>query len=70
MLLASALGWMYYLWIGLFAAIIFGEKSWSQDGILVARIKGAAFVIIGLFTMVGIINLQNNVTVNNVHASS
>ena len=52
------------------AAIIFGEKIWSRHGIWVARITGAAFVIIGLFTMVRIINLQNNATVNNMHASS
>ena len=64
-LLMVALGWMNLLWMGLFAAIIFGEKIWSRHGIWVARITGAAFVIIGLFTMVGIITLQNNVTVNN-----
>jgi predicted metal-binding membrane protein len=69
-LLMVALGWMNLLWMGLFAAIIFGEKIWSRHGIWVARITGATFVIIGLFTMVGIINLQNNVTVNNMHASS
>ena len=68
--LMVALGWMNLLWMGLFAAIIFGEKIWSRYGIRVARITGTAFVIIGLFTMVGIINLQNNVTVNNMHASS
>jgi predicted metal-binding membrane protein len=68
-LLMVALGWMNLLWMGLFAAIIFGEKIWSRHGIWVARITGAAFVIIGLFTMVGIITLQNNFVVNNMHTS-
>jgi len=69
-LLMVALGWMNLLWMGLFAAIIFGEKIWSRHGIWVARITGTGFVIIGLFTMVGIITLQNNVTVNNMQGSS
>jgi len=65
-----ALGWMNLLWMGLFAAIIFGEKIWSRYGIWVARITGTGFVITGLFTMVGIITLQNNVTVNNMQGLS
>jgi hypothetical protein len=65
-----ALGWMNLLWMGLFAAIIFGEKIWSRYGIWVARITGTGFVITGLFTMLGIITLQNNVTVNNMQGSS
>ncbi|MRN40779.1 MAG: hypothetical protein FIO02_07035 [Nitrosopumilales archaeon] len=69
-LLMVALGWMNLLWMGLFAAIIFGEKIWSRYGIWVARITGTGFVITGLFTMVGIITLQNNVTVNNMQGSS
>jgi predicted metal-binding membrane protein len=69
-LLMIALGWMNLLWMGLFAAIIFGEKIWSRYGIRIARITGAGFVIIGLFTMVGIISLQNNVIGNNMQGSS
>ena len=69
-LLMVALGWMNLLWMGLFAAIIFGEKIWSRYGIWIARITGAGFVIIGLFTMVGIISLQNNVIGNNMQGSS
>jgi predicted metal-binding membrane protein len=69
-LLMVALGWMNLLWMGLFAAIIFGEKIWSRYGIWVARITGTGFVITGLFTMLGIITLQNNVTVNNMQGSS
>ena len=69
-LLMVALGWMNLLWMGLFAAIIFGEKIWSRYGIWIARITGTGFVITGLFTVVGIITLQNNVIGNNMHASS
>ena len=69
-LLMVALGWMNLLWMGLFAAIIFGEKIWSRYGIWVARITGTGFVITGLFTMLGIITIQNNVTVNNMQGSS
>ena len=68
-LLMIALGWMNLLWMGLFAAIIFGEKIWSRYGIWIARITGTGFVITGLFTMLGIIALQNNVIGNNMHAS-
>ena len=69
-LLMVALGWMNLLWMGLFAAIIFGEKIWSRYGIWIARTTGTGFVIIGLFTMVGTITLQNSVIGNNMHASS
>ncbi len=50
---------------------IFGVvlKIWSRYGIWIARITGTGFVIIGLFTMVGIITLQNNFIVNNMHTS-
>jgi len=68
-LLMVALGWMNLLWMGLFAAIIFGEKIWSRYGIWIARITGTGFVIIGLFTMVGIITLQNSFIVDNMHTS-
>jgi len=69
-LLMVALGWMNLIWMGLFAAIIFGEKIWLRYGIWIARITGTGFVIIGLFTMVGTITLQNSVIGNNMHASS
>jgi predicted metal-binding membrane protein len=69
-LLMVALGWMNLIWMGLFAAIIFGEKIWLRYGIWIARITGTGFIIIGLFTMVGTITLQNSVIGNNMHASS
>jgi predicted metal-binding membrane protein len=69
-LLMVALGWMNLLWMGLFAAIIFGEKIWSRYGIWVARIAGTGFVITGLFTMVGLITPQNNVNMQGSNSSS
>src|SRR2546421_9604614 len=69
-LLMVALGWMNLLWMGLFAAIIFGEKIWSRYGIWVGRIAGTGFVITGLFTMVGLITPQNNVNMQGSNSSS
>nr|MDQ6865831.1 DUF2182 domain-containing protein [Thermoproteota archaeon] len=69
-LLMVALGWMNLLWMGLFAAIIFGEKIWSRYGIWVARIAGTGFVITGLFTMVALITPQNNVNMQGSNSSS
>ena len=69
-LLMVALGWMNLLWMGLFAAIIFGEKIWSRYGIWIARIAGTGFVITGLFTMVGLITPQNNVNMQGSNSSS
>ena len=69
-LLMVALGWMNLLWMGLFAAIIFGEKIWSRYGIWIARIAGTGFVITGLFTMVALITPQNNVNMQGSNSSS
>jgi len=69
-LLMVALGWMNLLWMGLFAAIIFGEKIWSRYGIWVARIAGTGFVITGLFTLVGLITPQNSVNMQGSSGSS
>lgn len=51
-LLMVALGWMNLLWMGLFAAIIFGEKIWNK-GIWVARAAGVGLVIGGVFMLIG-----------------
>jgi predicted metal-binding membrane protein len=56
-LLMIALGWMNLLWMGLFAGIIFGEKVWSK-GILVARVAGTGFVMVGLLTIFGLITIN------------
>jgi predicted metal-binding membrane protein len=56
-LLMVALGWMNLLWMGLFAAIIFGEKIWSRHGIWIARLTGLGFVVAGLFALLGIFTL-------------
>jgi predicted metal-binding membrane protein len=49
-LLMIALGWMNLVFMGLFAAIIFGEKIWSK-GIWVSRMVGIGFIALGLISM-------------------
>jgi predicted metal-binding membrane protein len=51
-LLMVALGWMNLLWMGLFAAIIFGEKIWKR-GIWVARAAGVGLIIAGILMLMG-----------------
>jgi predicted metal-binding membrane protein len=53
-LLMVALGWMNLLWMGLFAAIIFGEKIWSR-GIGVARAAGIGLAIVGILVAAGLV---------------
>jgi hypothetical protein len=61
-LLMVALGWMNLLWMGLFAAIIFGEKIWSK-GIWVARGVGLGLIIVGIFVAAGMLpSLISSVT--------
>ena len=61
----NALGWMNILWMGLFAAIIFAEKVWSR-GIWIARVAGIAFILIGLFSITGIVSIS---TEDGMHGS-
>ncbi len=65
-LLMIALGWMNILWMGLFAAIIFAEKVWSR-GIWIARVAGIAFILIGLFSITGIVSISTEE--NGMHGS-
>jgi predicted metal-binding membrane protein len=51
-LLMVALGWMNLLWMGLFAAIIFGEKMWYR-GIWIARAAGIGLTITGVLVAAG-----------------
>lgn len=51
-LLMVALGWMNLLWMGLFAAIIFGEKIWNK-GIWIARAAGVGLAVAGIFMLAG-----------------
>ncbi|HXV38297.1 MAG TPA: DUF2182 domain-containing protein [Nitrosopumilaceae archaeon] len=48
-LLMIALGWMNLLFMGFFAAIILGEKTWSK-GIWIARIAGIGFIVLGVLS--------------------
>lgn len=54
-LLMVALGWMNLLWMGLFAAIIFGEKIWKK-GIWVARAAGIGLAIAGILMLMGYVS--------------
>jgi predicted metal-binding membrane protein len=56
-LLMVALGWMNVLWMGVFAAIIFGEKVWIRGGRWVARGTGVSFLILGALSIFGIIEI-------------
>jgi predicted metal-binding membrane protein len=56
-LLMVALGWMNVLWMALFAAIIFGEKVWIRGGRWVARGAGIGFLILGVSSIIGMIEI-------------
>jgi predicted metal-binding membrane protein len=56
-LLMVALGWMNVLWMGVFAAIIFGEKVWIRGGRWVARGAGVSFLTLGALSIFGIIEI-------------
>jgi predicted metal-binding membrane protein len=56
-LLMVALGWMNVLWMGVFAAIIFGEKVWIRGGRWVARVAGIGFLILGVSSILGVIEI-------------
>jgi hypothetical protein len=49
--------------MGIFAAIIFAEKVWSK-GIWIARVAGIAFILIGLFSITGIISIATEDRIN------
>jgi predicted metal-binding membrane protein len=56
-LLMVALSWMSFLWMALFAAIIFGEKVWVRGSRWVARSAGFGFIILGVLAILGIIEI-------------
>jgi predicted metal-binding membrane protein len=58
-LIMVALGWVNLLWMGLFAAIIFGEKMWSK-GIWIARGVGIALIVLGISNGMGLITLDDS----------
>lgn len=51
-LLMVSLGWMNMLWMGLSAAVIFGEKIWWKNGIWVARAAGVGLAIGGILMLI------------------
>jgi predicted metal-binding membrane protein len=58
-LIMVALGWMNLLWMGMFAAIIFGEKMWSK-GIWIARGVGISLIVLGISNSMGLITLDDS----------
>lgn len=58
-LIMVALGWMNLLWMGLFAAIIFGEKMWSK-GIWIARGIGITLIVLGILNSMQLITLDDS----------
>jgi len=58
-LIMVALGWMNITWMGLFAAIIFGEKIWSR-GIWIARTVGIVLIALGILSSFGLIVIYDS----------
>ena len=52
-LIMLSLGWMNIIWMGIFAAIIFGEKIWPR-GIWIARCVGIVLIILGILSSMGL----------------
>ena len=68
-LIMVALGWMNLLWMGLFAAIIFGEKVWTR-GIWIARGVGIALIVLGISSSMGLITLHDSMMFMNMKSNS
>ena len=68
-LIMVALGWMNLLWMGLFAAIIFGEKVWTR-GIWIARGVGIALIFLGISSTMGLITLHDSMMFMNMKSNS
>jgi predicted metal-binding membrane protein len=66
-LIMVALGWMNLAWMGLFAAIIFGEKIWSR-GIWIAKSVGIVLIILGILSSLGLIVLYDSKIAMNLQA--
>jgi predicted metal-binding membrane protein len=64
-LIMVALGWMNLAWMGLFAAIIFGEKIWRR-GIWIARSFGIILILLGLLSTLGLIVLNDSMHAMNL----
>jgi predicted metal-binding membrane protein len=57
-LIMLSLGWMNITWMGIFAAIIFGEKIWPR-GIWIARCVGIVLITLGILSSMGLIILYD-----------
>ena len=59
-LLMVALGWMNFFWMGLFASIIFAEKTWTRGGLWIGRITGIGFITLGILSLTGAISMPSD----------
>jgi predicted metal-binding membrane protein len=64
-LIMVALGWMNIMWMGVFAAIIFGEKIWPR-GIWIARSFGIVLITMGILSTLGLIELYDSMNAMNL----
>jgi len=66
-LIMLSLGWMNITWMGIFAAIIFGEKIWPR-GIWIARCVGIVLIILGILSSMGLIILYDGMVPMNTQS--
>jgi predicted metal-binding membrane protein len=66
-LIMVSLGWMNIAWMGVFAAIIFGEKIWPR-GIWIARSVGIVLIILGILSSMGLIILYDGMVPMNTQS--
>lgn len=66
-LIMLSLGWMNIIWMGIFAAIIFGEKIWPR-GIWIARCVGIVLITLGILSSMGLIILYDGMVPMNTQS--
>jgi predicted metal-binding membrane protein len=66
-LIMLSLGWMNITWMGIFAAIIFGEKIWPR-GIWIARCVGIVLITLGILSSMGLIILYDGMVPMNTQS--
>jgi predicted metal-binding membrane protein len=66
-LIMLSLGWMNIIWMGIFAAIIFGEKIWPR-GIWIATCVGIVLITLGILSSMGLIILYDGMVPMNTQS--
>jgi hypothetical protein len=59
---------MNIAWMGIFAAIIFGEKIWPK-GIWIARCVGITLIVIGILSSMGLVILYDGMIPMNIQSN-